>query len=179
MSKKVIIISSSPRKNGNSYTLAAEFEKGAASVGNITEKINIRELDLKFCIGCQYCQSHGVCVQKDSMNGIYEKIENADVIVFATPVYYYAVSGQLKTFLDRLNPLYPRNNKFKDVYLLASAADEIEHTFDGAVKDINGWIECFEGVRLAGTVFAYGVNGVKDIQGRKELQEAYDMGRSV
>ncbi|MGM9665282.1 MAG: flavodoxin family protein, partial [Eubacteriales bacterium] len=99
MSKKVIIISSSPRKNGNSDTLAAEFEKGAASAGNTVEKINVRELDLKFCIGCQFCQTHGTCVQKDSMNGLYEKIQNADVIVFATPVYYYAVSGQLKTFL--------------------------------------------------------------------------------
>lgn len=82
-------------------------------------------------------------------NELYNKISTADVLVFAAPpIYYYSMCGQLKTFLDRLNPLYASDNNFKEVYLLATAADSDETTMDGAIKEIQGWIECFEGVSL-------------------------------
>ena len=119
--KKVIVVTSSPRKNGNSETLANSFAEGAKAAGNEVLQVAVRDLGLQFCTGCMFCQSHDRCVLGDGMNALYSKFENADVLVFATPVYYYAVSGQLKTFLDRLNPLYPRKNKFKEVYLIATA----------------------------------------------------------
>lgn len=106
--KKVIVVTSSPRKNGNSETLANSFAEGAKAAGNEVLQVAVRDLGLQFCTGCMFCQSHDRCVLGDGMNALYSKFENADVLVFATPVYYYAVSGQLKTFLDRLNPLYPR-----------------------------------------------------------------------
>ena len=105
--KKVVIVTSSPRKGGNSETLANRFAEGAAAAGNQVKLVAVRDVGLQFCTGCLWCQSHDGCVLSDGMNALYADFEQADVLVFATPVYYYAVSGQLKTFLDRLNPLFP------------------------------------------------------------------------
>ena len=129
--KKVIVVTSSPRKGGNSEMLANKFAEGARSAGNQVVQIAVRDLGLQFCTGCMYCQSHDKCVLNDGMNALYSEFETADVLAFATPVYYYSVSGQLKTFLDRLNPLYVRKNKFKEVYLLATSADDNEKAMDG------------------------------------------------
>lgn len=177
--KKIIVVTSSPRKGGNSETLAQKFAEGAISVGNQVEFVAVRDINLKFCIGCMYCQSHDKCVLDDGMNGLYEKFQNADTLVFATPVYYYAVSGQLKTFLDRLNPLYPRNNKFKDVYLLATAAEDADSAMDGAVKDIQGWIDCFDGVKLKGVIRGIGVTEKGEINTTYFPVKAYEMGRNA
>ncbi len=146
--KKVLVVSASPRKGGNSETMAKKFAEGASASGNEVKVITVQDVDLKFCTGCLYCQSHDKCVLNDGMNALYTEFENADVLVFATPVYYYSVSGQLKTFLDRLNPLYPRKNKFKEVYLLATAADDDEAAMNGSVSDIQGWM-AFPAVLLA------------------------------
>ena len=177
--KKIIVVTSSPRKGGNSETLAQKFAEGAISAGNDVQVVAVRDIGLQFCTGCMYCQSHDKCVLGDGMNGLYEKFQNADVLVFATPVYYYAVSGQLKTFLDRLNPLYPRENKFKEVYLLATAADDVESAMDGAVKDIQGWIDCFDGVTLKGVIRAIGVNDKGQINTTAFPAQAYELGKNA
>ena len=179
MSKKIYIVSSTPRKNGNSQILADEFVRGAKEAGHTVISINIRELNLQFCIGCLYCQSHDKCVLNDSMNSLYSDIQSADALVFATPIYYYEMSGQLKTFLDRLNPLFPRENNFKDVYLLASAADSEESAMDGAVKGIQGWIDCFDGVRLAGVIRGINANDAGTIRNTPAPEQAYLLGKSL
>lgn len=176
MKKKVFIVSSSPRKDGNSDTLANEFARGAAEAGHDVTKVNVRDLDLKFCLGCLYCQDHDRCVINDSMNAICPQVQGSDVLVFATPIYYYEMSGQLKTFLDRLNPLFPRDNKFKEVYLLATAAEDESTTTDGAKKGVEGWIECFEGVKLKRVIFGGGVTDKGEIAGSPALKEAYEAG---
>ena len=99
--------------------------------------------------------------------------------MFATPIYYYGLSGQLKTFLDRMNALYGKENSFKRVYLLASAADTEESAFDGAIKGIQGWIDCFEGVRLAGVVKGAGVESAGEIRNTRFPQEAYETGKAL
>ena len=106
MSKKVLILSSSPRKGGNSEALASIFAKGAQEAGNQVETVYLRENQYGFCKGCLACQKLGHCVIKDDAVEIAAKMHDADVLVFATPVYYYSVSGQLKTMLDRANPLF-------------------------------------------------------------------------
>ena len=107
-------------------------------------------------------------------------MKNADAIVFATPVYYYGLSGQLKTMLDRANPLFPTDYNFRDIYLLATAAEDEENTFDTTIAGIMGWIECFEKSRLAGTVKGGGVNDKGEIKDKTEiLKAAYEMGKSV
>ena len=179
MNKKVYIVSSTPRRGGNSQILADEFARGAKEAGHTVVSVNIRDLNLQFCIGCLYCQSHNKCALNDSMNSLYSDVQSADVLVFATPIYYYEMCGQLKTFLDRLNPLYPRENRFKDVYLLATAADSEESAMDGAIKGIQGWIDCFDGVRLAGVIRGTNADAVGSIKNTSAPEKAYLMGKSV
>ena len=122
MNKKVLILSSSPRKGGNSETLAAAFANGALEAGNLVETVHLREKNYGFCRGCLACQKLGHCVIRDDAVEVTAKMHDADVLVFATPVYYYSVSGQLKTMLDRANPLYDTDYAFTKAYLLATAA---------------------------------------------------------
>lgn len=177
--KKVLIISTSPRKDGNSDALAKEFAKGALEAGHEVEKIDLYDKTIGFCRGCLVCQSTGRCVIRDDANTIAQKMREAEVLVFATPIYYYGMCGQMKTMLDRANPLYAGDYAFRDVYLLAAAADEEESAIDGAVTGLEGWIACFEKARLAGTVFAGGVDALGAIQGHRSLKKAYDAGKSV
>lgn len=179
MSKKVLVISTSPRKGGNSDVLADEFVRGAREVGNSVEKITLIDKTIGFCRGCLACQSTQHCVIHDDADAIAQNMLTADVIVFATPIYYYAMCGQMKTMLDRSNPLFSADYAFRDIYLLAAAAEENEHTVDGAVTGLMGWIDCFEKARLAGTVFAGGVTSVGEIQGHPALKKAYEMGKNI
>ena len=106
-------------------------------------------------------------------------MHDAQVLVFASPIYYYGLSGQLKTMLDRANSLYGSDYAFEEVYLLTSAADNEEGTDQRAITGMQGWIDCFERAHLAGTVFAGGVNAAGEIAGHPALQQAYEMGRAV
>lgn len=177
--KKIIVVTSSPRKNGNSEILAQRFAAGATAAGNEVKFIAVRDIGLKFCTGCLYCNTHNRCVLDDGMNGLYEDFQNADILAFATPVYYYAVCGQMKTLLDRLNPLFARKNKFQDVYLLATAADDENSAMDGAVKDIQGWIDCFSGVKLKGEIRGIGVAEKGAINNTPFPEQAYEMGKNA
>ena len=179
MSKHILIISTSPRKGGNSDVLADEFARGAQEAGNHVEKVALYDQTVAFCKGCLACQSTGHCVIHDDANAIVEKMLTADMIVFATAIYYYEMCGQMKTMLDRSNPLFSSDYRFRDIYLLAAAAEEDEHTVDGAVAGLSGWIACFEKSHLAGTIFAGGVTTVGEIQGHPALKKAYEMGRSI
>lgn len=177
--KKVLIISTSPRKDGNSDTLAQEFMRGAQAADNEVEYVSLIGKDIKFCRGCLTCVNTLRCVIHDDADIIREKMLNADVIVWATPVYYYCVSGQMKTMIDRSNPLYSSDYKFRDIYLLATAAEDEKNTVDGAVKAIQGWVDCFDKAHLKSVVFAGGVNQKGDIAHHKALTEAFELGNSV
>mgnify|MGYP002543095302 CR=1 FL=1 len=179
MNKNVLIITSSPRKGGNSETLAASFAKGSADAGNNVETIRLREKNYGFCRGCLSCLKTGHCVIDDDAVEIAAKMHDADVLVFVTPVYYYSVSGQLKTMLDRANPLFGSDYAFTKAYLLATAAEDETDTAEGTVKAVQGWVDCFERCELAGTIFAGGVNGVGDIAGHPALEKAYQAGKEV
>ena len=179
MSKKVLIISTSLRKNSNSDMLANAFLQGAENSGNLVEIIRLADKKIGFCKGCLACQKTQKCVIRDDANAIAEKMRTADVIVFATPIYYYEMSGQMKTLLDRANPLFTADYSFRDVYLLTTAADTENGTDVRAINGLEGWIECFPKARLAGTVSAGGVNGIGEIEGHEALNKAYEMGKSI
>lgn len=179
MSKNVLVISTSPRKGGNSDRLADSFVRGAQEAGNQVEKITLYDKTIGFCRGCLACQSTQRCVIRDDADAIAQKMLTADVIAFATPIYYYGMCGQMKTMLDRANPLFSADYQFRDIYLLASAAEEDGHTVDGAVTGLQGWIDCFEKARLAGTVFAGGVTSVGDIEQHPALEKAWELGKHV
>ena len=168
-----------PRKGGNSDCLADEFVRGAREAGNQVEKVTLYDKTIGFCKGCLSCQNTQHCIIHDDAEVIAQKMLTANVIAFATPIYYYGMCGQMKTMLDRANPLFPSDYQFRDIYLLAAAAEEDEHTVDGAVTGLQGWIDCFEKARLAGTVFAGGVTAVGEIQGHSALQTAYETGKNI
>lgn len=179
MSKKILILSSSYRKGGNSEQLAAAFARGAEEVGHEVETIYLRDKEIGFCRGCVACLKLGHCVIQDDAVEIAAKMHDADVLVFATPVYYYSISGQLKTMLDRANPLYGTDYAFTKAYLLAAAAESSPSAVEGSVKAVQGWVDCFGRCELVQTIFAGGVNAVGEIQGHPALEQAYRAGREA
>jgi len=179
MSKKVLVISSSMRRNSNSDILADAFIEGARQAGNAVEKISLRGKTIGFCLGCLACQKTKRCVIKDDAQEIVKKMKAADVIAFATPIYYYEMSGQLKTMLDRANPLFPSDYCFRKVYLLAAAAEDEETTITNTANGIKGWVDCFDKATFAGYLFCGGVTEAGDIKGNPKLNEAEMLGASV
>ena len=178
--KKVLIISASPRKGGNSEILADEFAAGAREAGHEVEKVCLYDKTINFCKGCLACQKTQRCVIHDDANAIVQKIKETDVLAFATPVYYYEMCGQMKTMLDRTNPLFPSDYAFRDIYLLASVADAEESAVDGAVNGLKGWIACFEKAKLKGVIRGVGAANPEDIRKMSSrLEEARTMGKNV
>ncbi len=177
--KKVLIISSSLRTGSNSEALAEAFARGAAAAGNETELVTLKEKDLRFCKGCLACQKLRRCVIADDAPAIVAKMHDADAIAFATPIYYYEMCGQLKTLLDRANPLYSSDYRFRDIYMLTSAAENEASVPDRAVAGLTGWIDCFARARLAGTVFAGGVDGPGETAGHPAVERAYELGKTI
>ena len=159
--------------------LADKFVEGALSAGNDVEKISLVGKDIQFCKGCFACQKLGRCVIKDDVNDIMAKVLKADVVCWATPIYYYEMSGQMKTLIDRMNALYPLDYKFRDVYLLTTAAEDEEETPKRAEAGLTGWIDCFPKSRLVGTLFCGGVNDPREIEGNAKLQKAFELGNAV
>ena len=179
MSKRVLIISTSLRQNANSHLLAQQFAEGARQAGHEVELISLAEKDIRFCKGCLACQTTGRCVIHDDADAIVqEKMLHADVLVFATPIYYYEMSGQMKTLLDRANSLYDSDYAFRDIYLLTASAEEEDSASDGPVHGLNGWIACFERARLAGVVRGGGANDPGEMC-QDKLDAAYQMGKNL
>ena len=104
---------------------------------------------------------------------------DSDIVVWATPIYYYEMSGQMKVLIDRLNPMFSKNYKFRDVYFLATAAEDGEHVYEKALSGLNGWIDCFDKAELKDYVFCGGVTIGGEISENAKLKEAYDMGVRV
>lgn len=175
--KKVVIVSSSPRKAGNSNLLCEEFKKGALESGNEVEFIRLAERKIGYCNGCYACSGSGKCFQKDDMNEIAEKVVNADVIVFATPVYFYSMSGQLKVFIDRLVPIYTKIRA--DIYIFVTAWDSNSKNLESTVEAIRGATrDCFENCAEKGVITAGGVVDIGDIKDKKAMTEAYNFGKN-
>ena len=177
--KKVIVISTSLRHGSNSNMLAEKFIEGAKAAGNEVEKISLVGQNIQFCKGCMACQKQGRCVIKDDVNDIMAKVLKADVICWATPIYDYEMSGQMKTLIDRMNAMYEQDYQFRDVYLLTTAAEDEAETPKRAETGLTGWIDCYPKSRLAGTLFCGGVNEAREIEGNPKLQEAYELGKRV
>ena len=179
MSKKVLIISASPRKGGNSDTLCEQFMKGAVEAGNLVEKLRLAELKIDYCSACYACKKIGHCVKQDDMHLVLDKMAESDVIVLATPVYFYSMSAQLKTMIDRTlgGAKNPRLGN-KEFYIIVTAADskaEMKRTVDG----IRGYLECLPGAKEMGVIYGAGAWQLGDIQQNSAMQEAYTAGKNV
>lgn len=178
--KKVVIISSSLRVGSNTEILAKEFERGALESGNAVEFVSLKDKRIEFCRGCLSCQKTRKCIIDDDVKKIMESVKNADVLAFATPIYYYELSGQLKTLLDRLNPLYGTDYRFREVFMISAAAEEEPDTFDRAYQGLKGWVDCFPEATLRKIVKGYGINDPKGALIRLDVMEkAYRLGKEL
>ncbi len=177
---RVLIVETSLHKDSNSDILAEEFARGARDAGHDVECVSLRGKRIGFCIGCMKCQEGGGCVISDDAKDIAESIRFSDAVAFSTPVYFFGMSGQMKVLLDRTNPLYMQDPRFRSIYLLAAGAGTEDYLVDGTVTGLKGWIGCFDGCRLEGVVCAKGaVQGGDVRKDAASLQAAYEMGRSV
>ena len=177
---KVLVITTSLRAKSNSDRLAEELIRGAKDAGHEVEQISLKGKDIRFCIGCLSCQKTQKCVLKDDAVPIAERVKEAETLVFATPIYYYGMSGQMKTLLDRLNPLYPSDYKFRKVYMLSVATEDEDYVPEKAVSGLQGWVDCFEKAEFAGSLFCGGISDPGEARGRSvELDEAYQFGKAL
>lgn len=179
MSKKVLILSASPRKGGNSDLLCDQFMLGAKEAGNQAEKIFVRDKTIAYCTGCGVCfNRESGCSQKDDMNEILEKMIAADVIVMATPVYFYTMNGQLKTLIDRTCARYTEIND-KDFYFIVAAADSNIQAMERTLEGIRGFTSCLTGSNEKGVIYGTGAWNIGDIKESKAMEQAYEMGMTV
>ena len=177
--KKCVIISASPRAGGNSEVLAEQFYQGAIEAGNKVEIIRLRDYSLHYCLGCYACAKLGKCFQNDGLNEIAEKMLAADVLVFATPVYFYSMTGQLKVLFDRLVPFYTQFRS--DIYMIITQWDSDKAMMENTVEAIRGATKyCYEECPEKGILYGVGLVDKGDAAKHPEfLKEAYEMGRGI
>lgn len=174
--KKVLVISSSPRRGGNSDVLADEFLKGALKSGKTAEKIFLADKKIAYCTGCGVCNDTGVCVIDDDMREILYKMTEADVIALATPVYFYSMCAQLKTLIDRTVPKY-NDIAGKEFYFIFAAADTDAQMMTRTLEALRGFTEdCLPGAEECGVIMGLGAWHKGEIEGNPALKEAYEAG---
>ena len=174
MTKNVLIISGSPRKGGNSDMLCDAFAAGAAAAGHTVEKISLAGKKITFCTACYACRS-GECPQKDDAPAIIQKMLAADVIVLATPVYFFTMCAQLKALIDRSVMVYP-NITGKKFYYLMTMAETSEKDFLGTIEALRGFVACCPDSEECGMVCVPGVYEKGAIAGNPALEKARAMG---
>lgn len=179
MSKKVLVLSASPRRGGNSDLLCDQFIKGTQESGSQAEKIFLKDKKINYCTGCGTCiNREKACSQKDDMGEILEKMVEADVIVMATPVYFYTMNGQMKTLIDRTCSRYTEIND-KEFYFIVTAADNNRQNMERTLEEFRGFTFCLDGPQEKGIIYGVGVWNKGDIIGSQAIQQAYEMGKNV
>jgi len=179
MEKKVLILSASPRKGGNSDTLCNQFMEGAQQAGHQVEKIFLKEKKINYCTGCGACYNPGNgCSQKDDMANVLDKMIAADVIVMATPVYFYTMNGQMKTLIDRTCARYTEIND-KEFYFIVSAADDSKLSMTRTIEEFRGFLYCLEGANEKDIIYGTGAWQVGDIKNRPVMEEAFRLGKNI
>ena len=174
----ILIISGSPRKGGNTELLAEAFAKGAAEHHHV-EIVSVRDYKVNPCVGCNACfKTNGICAQKDDMALIYEKMNHADMLVIASPVYFYGISAQLKTVIDRFHNPIRDSFHIKKMALLLVGAATLPELFDAILTEYNLCLKFFN-IEDAGKVLVRGVKDKGDIKTTDALNEAYMLGLSI
>ena len=176
--KNVLIISASPRKRGNSQLLCEQFTEGARAMGHEVNLVRLAEKKIGFCLACDGCMRNGgICVQKDNMAELLLQFQKADVLVLATPVYFYGITAQMKTFIDRTYPIW-RNLGKKEVYYIVSAGLG-EDIIERSLGDLDGFVEHLEEYRIAGRIYATDVMEAGLVKNLDVFEKSYQMGALV
>lgn len=190
--KKILIVQGGGRSKGNTAQLADAFRKGAEDAGHSVETVSLLKKEVKGCIGCNACRYGKTCIQKDSFNEMVPMIKEADLLVFASPLYFWTISSRIKAFLERFyclaqeDPNSPlgRYEKYpvKDCALLMTSADNFFWTFEQAVSYYQFTMVNYIGFHDKGMLLAGGcgdTNGKPQIQGTGWLEKAYEFGKTV
>ena len=179
MAKKVLILSGSPRKNGNSDLLCNEFMRGALESGNEVTKIRVAEKKIAPCMGCYYCtKNDDACAIKDDMADVLQQIIDADVIVLASPVYFYSISAQLKATIDRTVARW-LEVKNKEFYYIATCAEAEPEAVETTFACFHGYADCVEGAVEKGKIAGIGVYEAGAVKDTEYMKVAYEMGKGV
>jgi len=179
MSKKVLELSASPRKGGNSDLLCDQFMRGAREAGNQVEKICLSNKRINYCIGCGACQGNGgKCVQKDDMAEVLDKMIAANVIVMATPVYFYTMNAQMKTLIDRTCSRYTEIRN-KDFYFIVAAADSSKRAMERTLEGFRAFTSCLSRAKEKGIIYGTGAWNIGDIKKSDAMNKAFEMGKTV
>lgn len=179
MAKKIVIVSASPRKGGNSDQLCDQFVRGAVEAGHQVEKICLRDKRVGHCTACGAFQGNGGrCVQQDDAAGIVEAMIQADVIVMATPVYFYTMNGQMKTLIDRTYARYTEI-RGKEFYFIMTAAVGRKELLERTLEGFRGFTSCLGGAREKGVIYGTGAWAMGDIAESSAMGEAYEMGKNA
>ena len=176
---KILILHGSRRRNGNTSILADEFMRGAKEAGHDTEKVELGALKIADCLGCSAClRNGGVCVQKDDMAQVSAKLAEADVIVLASPVYFYTWTSLMKRCLDRVYSQIAvlRGKRF---YLLTAGAADDEEYFANILADFREYVGCFRDCTAAGYVLGIGAGEGGSIRNTPAMHEAFELGRTL
>ena len=174
MSKRVLILAGSPRKNGNSAALCRAFARGAEESGHQVETVFLRDRKIGYCLACYHCKkSGGVCAIKDDMADILDKMNAADVIV-----YFYSIDAQMKALIDRTVAQW-LTIKDKEFYYIMTAAEEGDAVMDCTLECFRGFAKCLKGSVERGVIYGKGVYEPGEIESKPAMREAYDMGRRV
>ncbi len=177
--KKVLILSGSPRLDGNSSILCDEFMRGALENGHQVKKINVVSKKIAPCIGCYYCLDHdGKCVINDEMAEVLQDIIDCDVLVLSSPVYFYSINAHLKALIDRTVARWTEV-KNKEFYYIATCADFDKSSLDRTFECFRGYADCVEGAKEMGVVCGIGVYDRGEVKNTPAMQEAYEMGKRV
>lgn len=177
--KKVLILEGSPRPNGNSCILSDEFAHGAEKAGNSVEKIQLSREKLSGCLGCNACyRNEGVCVQKDDMEKIQAKMLEADVIVLASPTYFYSVTAQMKTLIDRTYAFFNQLAGKTFYFIVTCGAPDAAFT-ETTLASLRGFTCCVPEAKEGGVVLGVGAMEAGEIRTSAAMQQAYEMGKNV
>ena len=190
--KKILIIQGGGRPNGNTDQLVKAFAKGAVDAGHEVEIISLIKNEVKGCLGCNVCRYGKPCVQKDGFNEIVPKIKAADMLVFASPLYFWTISSRIKAFIERFyciaeednDPPLGRYEQYpeKDCALLMTAADNFFWTFEQAVSYYKFTLINYIGFRDKGVLLVGGcgdTNGKPQIDKTQQLTAAYQFGKNI
>jgi multimeric flavodoxin WrbA len=179
MSKRVLVLASSPRRGGNSDLLCDQFIIGSQEAGHETEKIFLKDKRINYCTGCSTCLNEGKrCPQKDDMAEILEKMIASDVIVMATPVYFYTMNAQMKTLIDRTCSRYTeiRNKEF---YFIVTAADTSKKAMERTLEGFRGFTSCLNGAKEKGIIYGTGAWNIGEIKTSNAMMQAFEMGKTA
>ncbi len=176
---KIVVLAGSPHKNGTSNTLVNEFVKGAKDKGKEVEIIDLAHIDIHPCMGCDFCGMNGNCRWQDKGNEILNKILECDVIVFASPVYYYNVSSQLKMMIDRFyaKTIKITNKNLKAAVIMTAWNNDYEFTY-GVVDKYFDTLFSYMHFKDAGRIYAKG-SGTVSMMPKKYYEETYKLGRNI